>query len=246
MIYAIIGRRRQGKSTLMRHMGSRVPARLIFDPRRMYHYGPGAVVVTTRDGLQAECDRMLDQEVTEVVYSPAGDLDRAFLDYSAEMKRWVEEEPARPIAFMIDEANKEFIDTDNADFMWVVRCCTWEIHQIMLTAHRPVDLTTKVRAMVDHWCWFAVKQEHDLGVVRERCGTEVSLLVQQLGPREFLHWDDTDGKWVTVRDSESWRCDIGGPIQIELPGDDGAAGLRSLPGEGPKPPAITGQKRLDL
>src|SRR5262245_15195609 len=154
MVYAIIGRRKQGKSTLMRWMGNRVPARLAFDPRRMFHGGPGAKVATTQAELQQYCDAMLDQALAEVVYSPAGDLQVGFQHYAIEVKRWIQEEPNRPIAFMVDEANKDFLDTDTDAFQWAMRCCTWEIHQIMLTTHRPVDLTTKVRALVDHWCLF--------------------------------------------------------------------------------------------
>lgn len=241
MVYAIIGRRKQGKSTLMRFMGSRVAARLVFDPRRMFHHGPGAVAVRTQQELQLACDRLLDQDIAEVVYSPSGSLQDGFLHYSAEVKRWIEEEPGRPIAFMIDEANKDFLDTDNDAFQWAMRCCEWERHQIMLTTHRPVDLTTKVRALVDHWCLFAVRQEHDLSVIKERCNGEVYTLVQQLAAREFVHWDDTEGKHRVVRDSASWHMPIGGPAQIELPGEDGAAGLRTLPGDSRGP---NGQQSL--
>jgi len=233
MVYAIIGRRKQGKSTLMRFMGSRVPARMIFDPRRMFRADAHAVVATTREEFELACDRLLDQDVSEVVYSPSGSLQHGFGHFSEQMKRWIEEEPNRPIAFMIDEANKDFLDTDNDAFQWAMRCCHWEIHQIMLTTHRPVDLTTKVRALVDHWCLFAVRQEHDLGVVRERCSVEVANIVQQLAMREFVHWDDTTGRYEIKRDAESWRCTIGSPVQIELPDDDGSAGLGSLPGDKP-------------
>lgn len=235
MVYAIIGRRLQGKSTLMRFTGSRVPARMILDPRRMFRSDPHALVVTDLASFQLACDRMHDQEVAEVVYSPSGPLADAFANYAAEMKRWIEHEPNRPIAFMIDEANKDFLDFDNDDFQWSLRCCNWDLHHIMMTTHRPVDLSTKVRALVDHWCLFAVRQEHDLQVVRERCSPQVADIVQQLAAREFVHWNDAEGRYEVKRDAESWRCVIGAPAQIELPGDDGSNGLDSLPGDKPAP-----------
>ena len=240
-VYAMIGRRRQGKSTLMRFTAERVPARLVFDPRRMFRGDPTApvtthqVVATTREEFQLACDRLFDQEVPEVVYSPVGDLDEGFLHYAAEMKRWIQNAPGRPIAFMIDEANQDFIDTNVADFQWAMRCCTWEVHHIMLTTHRPTDLPTKVRALVDHWCLFAVRQEHDLEMIRKRCGPEVATIVQQLPARHFVHWDDTDAVYEVKSDPEEWRRTIGSPIQIELPDDEEALG--TLTGTGaPKPP----------
>lgn len=234
MIYLVIGRREQGKTTLAYWMAERQPQRLIFDPRNMIAKGtrchdPAA--------FREACDRFLDNELATVVYSPRGNLQAGFEVYANEVQRYIEQEPDRPCAFLIDEANKDFIDTDVDSFQWSIRCCAREVHHLYMTAHRPVDFSTKVRALADHWCLFAIRQEDDLAKVRERCSPQVVQLVQQLEQRQFIWWDDAKGTFEARLDPSTWKVEIGRPRYVELPGDDGTSGLSQLPRGGDLPVA---------
>jgi len=226
MVYDIIGRREQGKTTLMYYMGSKVAQRLTFDPRGIIAKGQR---VRDAGELHDLCDAMLDGQCAEVTFTPRGNLQTGFIAYAAEVRRWIEEAPDRPAAFLVDEANKDFIDTDIDSFQWAMRCCSREVHHIMLTAHRPSDITTRVRALTDHWCVFAVRQEHDLAVLKERMSAEVVALVQKLEPRQFVWWNDAKGTFELKTDAASWHVPIRAPRMVELPGDTGIAGLDDLP-----------------
>jgi hypothetical protein len=235
MIYLVIGRREQGKTTLAYWMAERQPQQLVFDPRNMIMKGTRC---HDESSFQGACDRLLDQQLKTVVFSPRGNLQAGFEVYAAEVQRFIEQEPDRPIAFLVDEANKDFINTDVDSFQWAIRCCSREVHHIMMTAHRPVDFHTKIRALADHWCLFAIRQEDDLNKVRERCSPEVVQLVQRLEQRQFIHWNDAKGTYEAKLDPTTWRVEIGRPRYVELPGDDSTGGLSELPSSDQEPARI--------
>lgn len=206
MIYLVIGRRERGKTTLAYHMASKVPARLIFDPRRMImRPSPRARNVPTSTTLTHAVDDVLDGSLDEMVYGPTEDrIENAFARFARECKRWVLEAPDSPVAIVIDEAS--FADLTLPTWHWVMRCSRREHTHIFLTAHRPVEpeIPVSVRSIADHWLLFACRQEHDLKVIEKRCSPAVAQTVQTLQSREFVHWDDERAIAKTQKQSGAW------------------------------------------
>jgi len=221
MVYLIIGRREQGKTTLAYRMASKLPRRLIFDPRGMI----GGKRVMTGSDLQAACDRLADGEIQEVIHTPFGDAQAGFVQFASEAQRWVLEYPDQPLAILVDEL--AFVDTKVVAFQWAMRCCKRDTIHILMTAHRPADVQTYIRALVDHWCLFAMRQEHDLDVIKERCSVDVYTAVQALEPRCFVQWDDAHSTSKLYTDPASWYIEL----QPERPGSglSGPQGLDDLP-----------------
>jgi hypothetical protein len=134
-----------------------------------------------------------------------------FEQVSRELKAWIREGSAPPLAFVVDELR--FVDTKAEAFDWLTRCATREQIMIVGTAHRPSDVTVDLRAIVDVWCLFAMTQEHDLRVIEERCSIATAQLVRRLRPREFVVWDDTNGTRHLYRDPAAWHV----PLQVATP-----------------------------
>jgi hypothetical protein len=97
-----------------------------------------------------------------------------------------------PLGIVIDEAS--FYELHRPGFQWLVKCTPRDRVHILITAHRPSDIPTSVRAIADHWCIFATRQEHDLKTIYERTGSlRVRADVLKLRDRAYLHWDDSRG-----------------------------------------------------
>lgn len=205
MIYLNIGRRRQGKTTLTTFMARKVERRLMFDPRGLMQFG---TTVHTRQQFIDAFTELVDGDRVEVVFTPNADLQKSFKLFAYYARAWVTRYGARSLAIVIDEV--AFVDTDVEDFLWVLRCSDPSVHHVFVTAHRPADVSTRVRAIADHWLLFGVRQEHDLRVITERCGRPVAVRVSKLGPREFVHWDDAIGSANVFRDPAAWFVPLGG------------------------------------
>jgi hypothetical protein len=206
MVYLVIGRREQGKTTLAYWMASRSPRRLIFDPRGMV----GRERYTNTSALEGACDRLAAGEIAEVVYTPFGDVHAGFAAFAGEVQRWVLHTPGMPLAVVVDEVS--FVHPERVPaFMWAVRCCRRDTIDFLVTAHRPSDIDTDIRAVTDPWCLFAIRQEHDLGVIRERCTADVLRRVQALEPRQFIQWDDAKGEARMFADPAVWFIELSPP-----------------------------------
>ena len=203
MIHLSIGRRTRGKTTLAVWGANRIRRRMIFDPRGMCRFG---TTVTTYDGLIGAYSDLCDGWRSEIVFTPDGDVQSGFELFAWHARQWVKRFPRRELAIVVDEA--AFVSTDVESFMWVLRCSDPEIVQVFLTAHRPSDIRTNVRAIADHWFLFAVRQEHDLDVVISRCGPEVQRVVKELQGREFVHWDDTTSAATVNRYAAGWYWNL--------------------------------------
>jgi hypothetical protein len=110
-----------------------------------------------------------------------------------------------------DESNKELsIVLDEAGLYnlnswdWMMRCSPRTRTSIILTAHRPSDISTSIRALMDVWCIFRTTQRHDLDAIRERCGELVERHVQSLEPYEFVEWNDAKAQMTIHRNAAAW------------------------------------------
>lgn len=220
MIYLVLGRREQGKSTLGLFIARmRTNARqLLVDPRAQFD----AQNVFERPTFAELVNPAMSQIVVR--------LNRIGPEFAALMlhfRKSVEKQPMMPQTLLLDEAR--FLDLADENLDWVCRCARRDIIDIVITAHRPKDVPVDLRAIADYWCLFPMTQEHDLQVIEERCGTKTRRIVERLAARQYALWDD--GKAVVHFSSnpERWyvpmttieqqtRPDV--PVDVEL--EDGS------------------------
>jgi len=206
MIYGITGRRELGKTTLAKYLAHARGPRVYVDPRQQFDH--------------LELDPIDDVEaygVAEIILSghdvwivPA-DLDRDLVILADECRPRIQRRESLTVLF--DEAGL-YRDGLKA---WDrhLRTCSRQDTTIILTAHRPQDLSTNIRAIIDVWCIFRTTQRHDLDAIEERCGTRVRELVEKLDPYQFVEWNDAKGEWRIHRDGRIWRT----PKDVILEGD---------------------------
>jgi hypothetical protein len=187
-------------------MARKVPYRVIFDPRGLID--STAPVVTTP--LQM-ADVLRDRDVApnEIIITPDDRLQETFEAAARYVKTWSRVDD-RSLFFLVDECR--FIDLRSSSaFEYIMRAAPPDRIHIGLTAHRPADVPTDVRAISDHWLLFRSTQEHDLKVIEERCGLQVRRRVMQLKPHQFVHWNDAAGLWAANTTPHSWFVPLGRP-----------------------------------
>ena len=201
MIYLALGRRETGKTTLAYYLAKQLPTRVIFDPRGLVPAPRGRA--RDVDGIDQAFDSLAGDSGADVVITPDRDLQAAFVRMSIEVRAWLlDEDTPRRLALLVDELR--FVDTRAPEFDWLLRCATRRAVCVILTAHRPTDVPTDIRAIADVWLIFRTTQEHDLRVLAERCPAAVVDDARRLTDREFVAWDDTRGKATTHRDPARW------------------------------------------
>lgn len=194
MIHLALGRRQLGKTTLVYSMATKVPYRIILDPRGMIHT-PHAVRVHDEPGFINAIDEMHRSSISggsifrEIVWTPRENLAGALDTAAAEVTRWFEVRDDR-LMFVIDEARFFNNLGTSQPLDYVLRASPPTTIDVAITAHRPKDIPTDVRAISDYWLMFKHTQDHDLKVIEERCGVKVSQLVAALDKYQFVSWDD--------------------------------------------------------
>lgn len=208
MIHLSIGRRGQGKTTLAYRWARTFERRLVFDPRGMIKRG---TAVGSREDLDLAFVEFLDGDRTELVYVPAGDVRDEFIVFAWYVAEFIRERPRWRLAIMVDEAGFLGPAQETPAFMWACRCCDRDRVDIWMTAHRPKDISTNIRAIADTWRVFPCRQEHDLAVIGERCGDGVAGDVAQLQDRRFIEWDDAKAIATARVDPAEWFIDLRAP-----------------------------------
>jgi hypothetical protein len=198
LICLCIGRKEQGKTTLGYHLAHSFPTRVIFDPRE--HFFTSPVEIESGAGLY----ELLDEKA-EIIVKPPDHYPEHFEIVCDQLRNWIRDNHDEEFSFLIDEA----YDIKTPEYMpasldWLMRKTKRKQTRIIFTAHRPVDISTDIRALSDNWFIFQSTQEHDLRIIAERCGREVAEQVTALKPREFINWDDSIGKWTKFSDSNAW------------------------------------------
>ena len=213
MTAAAIGRRFQGKTTLGVSMLDKIERRAFLDPRGSIRRA-GAVIVRSKARLRMAFDALAAGDVAEVVYYPIEPHEEAFDAFSVELLRWVHEYNDVEIGVLIDEASfygalgAEDPKSRRATFMLVFKSCSLPRFHIVITAHRPTDLATDVRALLNRWCLFRTTQEHDLEAIRKRCAAAVAEEVQQLDDLQFVKWNDDNATYEVNKLPAYWAVDL--------------------------------------
>lgn len=206
MIMCIFGRKEQGKTTLGYHLALPFPTRVIFDPRE--HFYTSATVIENASGLYE-----LLNDTTEIIVKPPDHYPENFELVCDQLREWIRDNHEEEFSFLTDES----YDIKTPDYMpasldWLMRKTKRKQTRIIFTAHRPVDISTDIRALSDNWFIFQSTQEHDLRIIAERCGREVADEVQKLKPREFINWDDSIGRWQKFSDANRWYVSLYGKV----------------------------------
>jgi hypothetical protein len=199
VIYPIIGRRELGKTTLARYMAAARAPRLIVDPRNQWPVGD-AVIWRSVNG-EAISDMLA--RGGDVLVQP-NDLQGSVDELAIVVRGHFENaEPGerRELSVVLDECGLYDLNA----WSWVMRCSPREQCSIILTAHRPRDIHTNIRALADTWCIFRTTQRHDLDAIEERCGPLVAQRVETLDRFHFIAWDDAKAE-MTLHDNPAlWR-----------------------------------------
>ena len=197
-----IGRREQGKTTLGYHLAHSLPTRVIFDPREAFFTG-GIIVENGGD-----VGTLLDEHA-EIIVKPPDHYPEHFEIVCDQLRDWIRVNREEEFALLVDEAyDVKTPDNMPAALDWLMRKTKRKQTRIIFTAHRPVDISTDIRALSDNWLIFQSTQEHDLRIIAERCGREVADEVQKLKAREFINWNDSIGTWTKYTDSNGWYMSL--------------------------------------
>lgn len=182
MIYLVVGRREQGKSTLGLYLANARPDahRVLVDPRSQF------AQLSDEQILETPTLAEINEHASIIVRLNRVEEDFAWL--MKNVRHLVATTPHVKRTLLLDEGR--FLDLRNDDLDWIMRCAPRDVVDIIITAHRPSDFPVDVRAIADYWCIFSVTQEHDLGVIEDRCGTHARDQAQRLPPRHYLVWDD--------------------------------------------------------
>lgn len=211
MIYLAIGRRERGKSTLVYALASKLPQRIVIDPRWQFDR-PHALRATTPEDVEATIETLYaDVDIPELIVAPAGDVQPVFEAVCDAVKRWIAAGDAnRSLAVVVDEAR--FYNLKIEAFHWILRCAPRTQIYIFLTAHRPTDdeLPVSVQSIADYWLLFHTTQQHDLRVIRDRAGDAVADRVERLSAYQWVQWDDGRGAYDVQTDSAAWFVPIHG------------------------------------
>lgn len=197
-IYLNIGRRQLGKSTLARYMAHAKHPRIFIDPRAQWT-GNGKVY------RREDAESMLEdlEANRDIVIQPV-EKQETVDAMATVVALYFSEDPEgnqRQLSIVLDEAGTYSLKA----WDWLLRTCDPKRCDIILTAHRPKDIDTTVRAIADYWCIFRTTQKHDLEAIEDRTSEHVVRAVQTLEPFEFVQWDDAKAEMQVNKNSNAWR-----------------------------------------
>lgn len=209
MIYLIVGRRELGKTTLARYLAAKRAPRIIIDPRAQWP-STGAYGAVDEPAMLDDLDAGVD-----VIVQPE-DLQPTVDGMAAVARQYLTENPTRTLSIVADEAGLYHLRA----WSWLIRCSPRDRVNILLTAHRPTDVSTDVRSLADVWCLFRTTQPHDLESIEDRCGSRTVQVIQTLDPHQFASWDDAKAELRVHRDGKLWKiAPTHDEISVELTGE---------------------------
>jgi len=220
MIYAPIGRRGQGKSTLGRFIASCNDARVIIDPKFDMQNPNAALVARVNDISPAIAElARADRRFDEIVIQPRH-MRAAFIETTAALERWREQDRFARWTLVLDEWKviQDSLRDKIADLEHLgrlVRMTTVERQHIVITCHRPVDLHPNVRSLIDHWLLFRVTEARDVKVIAE-LSTRAALRARRVSSRVYVHLDARRNESTDAGDENPVTCDYGASWHVCL------------------------------
>jgi len=198
------GRRQQGKSTLAFHLAQKAGLSIaVFDVNAQFRAWPESTYSNLEDFELA----LLEGLDGLLVYRPESDVDAEFSAFADLL--W----SRKDYTLLLDEASQlQTAGRPHEKLGRLIRMGDARAVNVFQTLHRPADSATLCRSLAHHWYVFRTTLESDLAVVAERCGAGAAEAVQQLGPFEYVHWDDDEQKLEVVKDAGTWFVDIRIPL----------------------------------
>ena len=202
MITVIIGFTGQGKSTLAEYLARRCDTRVIFDPRGQFH---------TTDDVLPDAGGLYDllDSRYEIIIQPGRgrDVEQVFDEVCGTLAEWIEDNPLERVCLIADEARLIGLENKSGslNFDWIVRSAReGSPIDVIITCHRPVDVSTNIRAIANRLVLFRVMLPSDLDLIEEQCGPEVSEEVRKLLDRQFITWNNSRQQWRKIADPATW------------------------------------------
>lgn len=206
MITVIIGFTGQGKSTLAAYVAARSETRVIFDPRSQFR--------TTDDVIPDASDlyELLDDRYEVIIQSGRSkELSEAFDETCAEVANWIEDNPRNSICLLVDEGRLCGLDNKGVslNFDWILRSAReGSPIDIIITCHRPVDVSTNIRAIANRLVFFRVMLPNDMAIIEDQCGPQVAAEVNGLLDKQYIVWNNSRQQWRKVTDPSTWYVKI--------------------------------------
>ena len=202
MLAVVIGRRRQGKSTLALALArSRKQATIIFDPNDQY--GNIEVIEDMNEWMAAASPDSIGRVVAT---NPVADFEAMAAELDGGEWKWGE------YNFVIDECSmlmspsyvhpgmERYARTSPADVT------------VILTTHRITDVNTLFRSLATDWFVFQQYMDLDLKYLSDQFGPEFAIQCKDLALYHVNHhWLDPGGVPMNEvwADPEEWYFDIG-------------------------------------
>lgn len=209
MITCIIGFTGQGKSTLALKVARRSQTRLIFDPRGQFE--TTSDILPDAGGLY----ELLDERYEMIVRPGRGsEVEENFDETCHVLADWIEDNPHENVCLLVDEGRLVGLDSKSTSlhFDWILRSAReGSPIDVVITCHRPVDLSTNIRAISNRLVFFRVMLPNDLGQIEEQCGPEVTAQVKNLLDKQFVTWNNSRQQWRKVTDTSSWYVRLDNP-----------------------------------
>jgi hypothetical protein len=206
MVTCIIGFTGQGKSTLAYHIAKRCDTRVIFDPRGQFHTCPA--VLSNANGLY----QLLDTNYEIIVRPGRGaEVEETFDETCRVVADWIEDNPHEKICLLVDEGRLVGVwsRSTSLNFDWIVRSAReGSPIDVIITCHRPVDLSTNIRAISNRLIFFRVMLPNDVLAIEEQCGPEVAEQVGKLADKECITWNNSRQQYRKVSDPAEWFVPI--------------------------------------
>lgn len=206
MITVIIGFTGQGKTTLAEFISRRSTTRLKFDPRLQFQ--TTSDIVPNEQGLY----ELLDDRYEVIVQPGRGvAVEEDFDAVCRVLADWIEDNPGEDVCLLVDEGRLVGLDSKSVslNFDWILRSAReGSPISVIITCHRPVDVSTNIRAIANRLIFFRVMLPGDLDSIEAQCGPGVVAEVKKLVDKEFVTWNNSRQQWRKVSDSASWKVEL--------------------------------------
>lgn len=206
MITVIIGFTGQGKTTLAEFLSRRYTTRLKFDPRLQFH--TTSDIIPDENGLY----ELLDDRYEVIVQPGRGvAVEEDFDAVCKTLADWIEDNPGEQVCLLVDEGRLVGLDSKSVslNFDWILRSAReGSPISVIITCHRPVDVSTNIRAIANRLIFFRVMLPGDLDAIEAQCGPQVVEQVRKLLDKEFVTWNNSRQQWRKISDASSWKVDI--------------------------------------
>lgn len=202
MLAVILGRRRQGKSTLALSLArSRKKTIIVFDPNDQFNALP---VITD---VQAFMETSTAESVARIVPGdPLADWEQLAAELDGGFWRWGE------YVLILDEASMLMSPYKlNAALERYARTSPKDV-DLILTTHRMVDIHNLFRSLATDWYIFHQHLDRDLELIADNMGADVAARTMQLANYHLVHfWLAAGGlpEWTVWDRPRDWYIDIG-------------------------------------